>query len=244
MGLGGPEFYDDDAVFATYKKRRGRPDAPNETMEGPEVADLVGDVTGLRVLDLGCGDGAYGKALLARGARSYLGVEGSRNMAEAARSTLLATPGAKVMHATLEGWDYPAGAFDLMVSRLVFHYIADLGALLGKVHRALAPGGRLVFSVEHPVITSCDLAYQGAGPRQDWVVDDYFIAGARQTIWMGGQVIKYHRTVADHFAAMQAAGFTVTALREGAPRAENFPAEADFRRRQRIPLFLLMAGRR
>ena len=244
MGLGGPEFYDDDAVFETYKKRRGRADAPNDTMEGPEVAGMVGDVTGLRVLDLGCGDGACGKELLARGARSYLGVEGSRNMVEAAWSTLASIPGAEVVHATLEGWTYPAGAFDLVVSRLVFHYIADLNGLLASIHRTLSPGGRLVFSAEHPVITSCNRALEGGGPRADWVVDDYFITGERQTTWMRGQVVKYHRTVSDHFAAMQGAGFSVTALREGAPRPDNFPPGADFHRRQRIPLFLIMAGQK
>ena len=52
-----------------------------------------------------------------------------------------------------------------------------------------------MFSVEHPVITSCDRAWQGQGQRQDWIVDDYFDNGPRVTQWLGGQVTKNHRTV-------------------------------------------------
>ena len=42
-----------------------------------------------------------------------------------------------------------------------------------------------MFSVEHPVITSCDRAWQGQGLRQEWTVDDYFRTGERKTDWIG-----------------------------------------------------------
>jgi hypothetical protein len=61
---------------------------------------------------------------------------------------------------------------------------------------------------------------------------------------MGGTVRKYHRTVEDYFAGLQDAGFAVEGIREGRPGRSNFDIEATYLRRMRIPLFLLMAGRK
>src|SRR3954447_24355530 len=155
MSMSGPVFYDDDAVFATYMAARQRPDNPNDTLEQPVTLELLGDLAGRRVLDLGCGDAAFGRVVLARGGSIYLGVEGSRNMAALAREMLTGTSG-QVRHCTIEDWEAPAAAFDLAVARLSLHYLDDLAPTFGHVYQALASGGRFVFSVEHPVITSCN----------------------------------------------------------------------------------------
>ncbi len=243
MTYEGPSFYDDDAIFSTYMARRSRADNPNDTLEKPIILELMGDLSNLRILDLGCGDAALGREALTKGCRTYLGVEGSRNMVNVAHRNLAGTAG-EVVQGTLETWDYPAETFDLVVSRLVFHYIQDVAAVFRKVHQTLVAGGRFVFSVEHPVITSCDRAWQGTGPRQDWVVDDYFHMGRRLTSWMGRQVVKYHRTVETYFAGLQRAGFAVDRLHEAEPQREWFEDEETYKRRQRIPLFLIMAGMR
>ena len=94
------------------------------------------------------------------------------------------------------------------------------------------------------MITSSAIAAQDSGLRQNWTVDDYFNTGPRVTSWMGGKVLKHHRTVEDYFAAANASGLVVEALREARPRREHFTDEALFNRRQRIPLFLIMAARK
>ena len=109
----------------------------------------------------------------------------------------------------------------------------------------LAPGGRIVFTVVHPVITSHDARASADELRADWVVDDYFAAGPREHDWLGGAVVWHHRTIEAYVAALQGAGFALTALRECAPRRERFAGdEAEYARRARIPLFLLLAGAR
>jgi SAM-dependent methyltransferase len=241
MAYAGPAFYDDDAIFKTYMARRQRADNPNDTLEKPIVLELVGELANQRILDLGCGDAAFGREALAQGCQSYLGIEGSHNMANAAQQVLTGTSG-KIVPATVESWDYPLEAFDLVISRLVFHYVEDIDAVFKQIYKTLVSGGRLIFSVEHPVITSCDRGWQGNGPRQDWLVDDYFDTGQRITSWMGGQVIKYHRTIEDYFVSLQRAGFLVESLREAEPQHERFENEVTYQRRKRIPLFLVMAG--
>jgi SAM-dependent methyltransferase len=241
MAHAGPAFYDDDAIFTTYMMGRQRHDNPNDTLEKPIILGLAGDLFNQRILDLGCGDAAFGREALAYGCQSYLGIEGSHNMVKAAQQVLVGTRG-EVVQATVESWDYPVEAFDLAISRLVFHYTDDIDAVFKQIYKTLVSGGRLVFSVEHPVITSCDRGRQGNGPRQDWLVDDYFNAGQRITSWMGGQVVKYHRTVENYFVSLQQAGFLVESLREAEPQRERFENEGTYQRRRRIPLFLIMAS--
>ena len=243
MSYDGPAFYDDNAVFNTYMAGRSRSGNPNDTLEKPVIFELVGELTDRRILDLGCGDAGFGREALAAGCQAYVGVEGSRNMVQAARKNLAGTDG-QVVHATVETWEYPAEAFELVVSRLVLHYIEGVDSVFRKVHHTLVPGGCIVFSVEHPVITSCDRGWQGNGPRQDWTVDDYFDAGRRVTSWLGGQVVKYHRTVENYYLGLQRTGFVVESVRESEPQRKFFKDDDTYRRRRRIPLFLVMAGRK
>lgn len=244
MTYEGPDFYDDESVYKTYLARRQRYNNPNDTLEKPVVLELLGDLTEKRILDLGCGDAMFGREALARGCQSYLGVDGSSNMVESARTVLDGTKG-EIVQAALENWDYPAAAFDLVISRLVLHYIRDVDSVFRQIYKALVMSGLFVLSVEHPVITSSDRGWQGEGPRQDWIVDNYFDTGQRITSWMGGKVIKYHRTVENYFTSLQRSGFMVENLREAEPKPERFEGDEEtYQRRRRIPLFLIMAGRK
>lgn len=238
--MDGPAFYDDDTVFQTYVGRRERVDNANDTLEKPVLLELIGQVGGLRVLDLGCGDAVIGREILERGAQAYVGVDGSHNMVELARQALAGTSG-EIVQADMQTWEYPQAAFDLTLSRLALHYLSDaeLEHVLARIFDALRPGGRLVFSVEHPVITSCDRGWE-TGVRQAWLVDDYFNTGRRVTEWMGGQAVKYHRTVEGYYGMLQAAGFEILSLRESHPQREWFQDADVYERRKRIPLFLFL----
>jgi len=240
----GPEFYDTDAVFDTYMSgRETRLDSPNETLEKPIFDELVGNLANLRILDLGCGNAAFGLEALQQECHSYLGIDGSHKMLEVAKEKLAGTLG-KVVRATIETWDYPLHQFDLVTSRLALHYVQEIEPVFANVYQALVEGGRFIFSVEHPVITSCDRAWQTGGPRQHWIVDDYFETGPRLTAWMGGEVIKYHRTIEDYFATLRATGFVVDEVRESRPRQAQFTDEATYARRKRIPLMLFFSAYR
>ena len=244
MSYTGAQFFDDEQIFATYTQRRTNAGSANNILEWPIFRELVGAVQGLRILDLGCGDATFGREALAQGCATYLGVEGSQKMVELGCQTLVGTTG-QVIHAGMESWVYPVNHFDLVISRMALHYVMDIAALFVRVYAALAAGGRFIFSVEHPVITSCSAARpDGEGKRQGWLVDDYFTTGPRLVKWLGGEVIKVHHTVEDYFTALQGAGFAVIALRESRPQRALFTDENEYARRQRIPLMLFLAGQR
>jgi predicted TPR repeat methyltransferase len=185
----GSQFYDNAAVFQTYMQHRQRPDNPHDTLEKPIMLALLGSVSGAHFLDLGCGDAALGKTRLAQGATSYLGLDGSRNMVERAQPTLAGTVG-RVGQADMQSWHSPPNPFDRVLSRFVLHDIADVVPVFQQVFPALRPSGVFVFSVDHPVITSCARAWQGGGVRQAWIGADYFDSSRRVTHGVGEQVVK------------------------------------------------------
>ena len=93
-------------------------------------------------------------------------------MVNSAQRVLDGTSG-KVVHATVENWGYPAQAFDLVISRLVLHYVKDIDSIFRQVYQTLTKKGRFVFSIEHPVITSCE--------RRVWIgFDEHQLPGRRK----------------------------------------------------------------
>lgn len=56
---------------------------------------------------------------------------------------------------------FPDGAFDDVVASLVLHYLQDCGPTLAELRRVLAPGGRLIASVEHPFAEALDQSRAG-----------------------------------------------------------------------------------
>ena len=239
----GGAFYDDRELFERYQQHRAWSLNPNIVMEGPALFDELGPVSGLRVLDLGCGDAEIGRELCSAGAARYRGIDGSTRMVQAAQLILKDTTGEAVL-CDIEDLAEPAKSFDLVLSRMALHYVADLKRVLRACRACLAPGGRLVFTVVHPVITSNDARESSGEPRQNWVVDDYFVTGPRDQQWLGTRMVWHHRTIEDYVSELLGAGFTLTNLRECAPRRERFDDDAEFERRLRIPLVLLLSGAR
>lgn len=243
MSRKGYEFFDDREVLETYKARRALLTSPNETIEYPIFRELIGEVGGLDILDLGCGAAEFGEELLNKGAASYVGLEASEKMASLAEKRLRGQ-NAKVARSTIEAYDFAPASFDLVISQLVLHYVEDLLTTFGRVYKTLKPGGRFIFSAEHPVITSCSKSLESSERRTAWLVDNYFKTGERVYPWMGAEVVKYHRTVEDYFSSLQEVGFTVERLRESRPERENSVDKEEYERRLRIPLFILFAARK
>ncbi|UTE76703.1 bifunctional 2-polyprenyl-6-hydroxyphenol methylase/3-demethylubiquinol 3-O-methyltransferase UbiG [Rossellomorea sp. KS-H15a] len=237
MEFRGSSVYDQTDFFSNYMKRRNRQDSPNNAIEGPIMYELMGSIQNNSILDLGCGDASFGKELIHKGAKHYTGVEGSKQMVEAARSNLLEQNGT-IYNETMESYDYPKETFDLVTSRFAIHYVSDINPLFQNVSKTLKEDGRFVFSIQHPLTTSSFASKQSGDKRGNWIVDDYFHAGERKEPWIDQVVVKYHRTIEQYFLALRQADFTVLDLREGTPEREHFSSEEEFVRRQRIPVVL------
>ena len=133
--------------------------------------------------------------------------------------------------------------YDVVYSSLAFHYLTKLDVLMAQIAAALVAGGKLVFSVEHPMFT----APQAPGwieqdGRKRWPVDSYLREGARTTDWLAPGVIKQHRSLATYLNLLFASGLAPFHVEEWGPTQAQmtaWPALADERER---PTFLLVGA--
>ncbi len=237
--LDGKQFYDADNVFERYVSHRGRANNPNELIEKPIILELLNGVSG-NVLDLGCGYGDLAREIIQKGATQYTGIDSSSKMIAYGKAKLDQAENIHLFQSNLEDWDYGNTAYDWVISRLVFHYVPHLAEIIQQLHKSLRQGGKLLLSVEHPVMTSSMGLPRAKGRKSSWLVDQYFDLGVRKQEWMGSSVVKYHRSLEEYWRILKEVGFKVTEIREGCPKPSNFEEEEEYERRKRIPLFLIL----
>ncbi len=238
-------IYDNETFFEGYSQLPRSIHGLDGAPEWAALQALLPDLRGRRVLDLGCGFGWFCRWARAHGAASVLGIDVSERMLARAR-TETRDPVISYVRTDLERLDLPAGSFDLAYSSLALHYIENLASLMARVHAALVPGGKLIFSVEHPIFTApANPGWSAdASGRKTWPVDSYLSEGPRSTDWLAEGVIKQHRTLATYVNMLLQCGFAISHIDEWAPTEDQIasqPAWADERQR---PPFLLVACHR
>lgn len=99
------------------------------------------------VLDIGCGCGAIA-ITVASGARRVVGVDISDPLVRVAAGTAGAAGAGRVEFVVADAQIHPFddGEFDVVISQFGLMFFDDPAAAFSNVRRALAPGGRLVFS--------------------------------------------------------------------------------------------------
>ena len=238
-------IYDDKAFFDAYSRMARSTGGLEAAGEWHQLQPLFPAMEGSRVLDLGCGYGWHCKYAVEQGAAEALGLDLSEKMiAEAwARN---ADPRIRYEVCGIAEYSYPAGDYDLVVSNLALHYLADLDDIYRKVFSTLRPGGVFLCNIEHPVFT--------AGVREDWVrdaegrpvcwpVDNYYYPGERTTLFLGQEVKKQHHTLTQIQMGLIRSGFVLEAVEEAMPDPSmlDLPGMAEEMRR---PMMLLGKARK
>lgn len=128
-----------DQSFTTIPLRR--------YVELPSVYQILGDVTGLSVLDLACGTGYYSKELRRRGATRVVGVDLSEEMIRATRSQEEGAPLGVEYVLGDAGALERLGDFDIVTGIHLLHYANSLEHLKNmckSISRNLKIGGRFI----------------------------------------------------------------------------------------------------
>lgn len=209
-----------DEIAAWYDTWVGD-QAMSEDPYYPTVEALMGNVAGLRVCDVACGQGRVSRHLADRGAR-VVGVDLSEKLLEIARRYEESQPrGVEYLHANAHTLDGLADAsFDGAVCHMALMDIPDLAGTLRSIARILRPGGWFVFAILHPCYHT---ALSGEMETPDGVVRTigrYFQEGhwrSESRPGPPGKVGAYHRTLSTYLNTLTDAGFMVERLAE--PRA-------------------------
>lgn len=174
----------------------------------PYVVEAIGPVAGRTVLDIGCGEGRFGRALAAAGA-VVRGLEPT--LALAARSGFPTAAGLG------ECLPFRDAVFDLVLFYLVLIDIREYEAAIGEAARVLRPGGRLVAVNLTPISTAAHEPFW----ERDWLgrkrarrVEFYGIPQSQIYSWAGVTIRNYHRPLRDYMRAYLAAGLTLERYEE------------------------------
>jgi SAM-dependent methyltransferase len=161
-----------DQIARQYRRSKALPFRTH--VEAPLLSRMLGDLGGLSVLDLACGEGHYTRRLRQHGAGRVVGVDLSEGMIALAREQEAREPlGIAYLQGNAEGLG-PVGEFDLVTASYLLNYARSPEALLGMARTVasnLRPGGRFVSINSHI----------GPGPapdlrRYDWAVEPPSVA--------------------------------------------------------------------
>ncbi|GAB3400098.1 class I SAM-dependent methyltransferase [Flindersiella endophytica] len=191
-------------------------------MDDPTLTELVGDVRGLHVSAIACGQGREARFLAERGA-VVTGVELSEQQLAKARAYEAEHPlGITYLQGDAQSLTaLEDSAYDGVVCHMALMDIPELAPTLRSVARVLRPGGWFVFSITHPCFKA-----PATGELVDHVtgtvrrtVGRYFVEGR----WEGPgkfsdrlPAVAYHRTLSTYVNELTAAGLPIVQLREPA----------------------------
>jgi SAM-dependent methyltransferase/GNAT superfamily N-acetyltransferase len=243
-GPAGTGMADEPLALAAYERLadayadRVDTKAHNAFYDRPAVLSLLPPVAGKRVLDAGCGPGAYAAWLADRGAE-VVGLDVSPRMVERARRRLRGR--AAVLRADLGRLlDFlPAASFDLVRSALTLDYVRDWDAAFAEFGRLLRSPGHLVFSVGHPADEFYDRHPRG----------NYFDVERVEDEWRGfGPAVRvpyYRRPLGAVLGPLLGAGFALERLLEPRPVPQFREHDAaDYAKLMRQPGFLCVRARK
>ncbi len=203
----------------------------HRTLIDPPLLRLAGEVSGLHLLDLACGNGYLSRRFARQGA-IITGVDANAPLIERARAREVQAPLGITYHvadaAHLQMLE--DGTFDLVVCNMALMDIEDAAGAIQEVARVLGPKGRFVASLSHPCFDKVDTS--------GWEIEYIY---PRTTIWrkmsryrelavadvpwlrVPGQTVytrAYHRPLSWYFRTLRAAGLVVAALEEPEPTEE------------------------
>lgn len=214
-------------------------DVSRKGMLDAYMLEACGDVSGLRILDSGCGEGRFARILAAKGAQYILGVDNCPTMIEAARQ--LQSSKEEYILGDVQVLDFIENdSFDLAVSYLNHCDLPDFEANVREVFRVLKNEGRFVIANVHPMRSATGKWCRTPdGAKMHVVVDNYFDEGERPAKMMGVVVTNFHRTLATYVRGFLKAGFVLEDLIEPtvSPEARvQFPELDD---EMRVPNFII-----
>ncbi len=190
--------------YGAWAASYDEPDNPIVELEQPVVWELIGRASVGRALDAACGTGRHAERLLELGHT----VDGFDLTPEMLALAAVNAPGVRLRSGELSAIPFAADAYDLVVCALALAHVEQLSGAVAELARVLAPGGRLIVSVLHPMLVALGwyASFTGADGRR-------------------GFIREHPHRHADYLSALEAAGLRLVQMREPALAREQLAAK-------------------
>lgn len=221
-----PSAWDDLAV--DYEHARQLPDSLDRILEWPAQQAALGDVTGLRILDVGCGSGAKALAFADHGAAEVLGIDISgtftahddRNV-ELVQGDLSDLASVPATHGR---------RFDKILFFQSIGYSRNQVQTLTDARTLLAPGGQILVQRSHPIRYAVERAEaNGTSLGEEYYSTQRY---SYRSAWNKSVSLTHsNETVSTMLNAFAAAGLTVDAAIEpelSADARERYPHKQEW----------------
>jgi SAM-dependent methyltransferase len=176
--------------------------------------ELLGELPGKDVLEVGCGSAPCARWLTTQGAR-VAAIDLSAGMLRHAAETNSVTGiTPALVRANAERLPFATASFDVACSAFgAVPFVADVRTVFREVARVLRPGGRWVFAVTHPIRW---IFPDDPGPAGLTVITSYFDRTPYLEVDAEGRAtyVEHHRTMGDYVRALRGSGFLLEDLIE------------------------------
>lgn len=197
----------------------------------PLLFELLGDVSGKRVLEVGAGEGQVLRLLRERGAEAVGMDVSGRLAARAGVSFVGRLPSLGAVRDEV---------FDLGLAVLVFEHLPSLEGVFEELARVTKPGGRCVLVINHPLITAPE-----AGPLTDPTDGEvflrpgrYFEGGFTDEPAGTGLVRFHHRPLGELLETAAGAGWILARLVERGISPARVERDPSFLGHEHLPRLL------
>lgn len=200
----------------------------------PVMLAWAGDVAGLDVLDVGCGEGRFCRMLAERGARC-VGVDPVPTLLAEARRR----GGATYHLARAEHLPLSDASIDLVVAYVSLVDVPGYREAIAEMARVVRPGGRVLVSNVSTIFTCVNVGWakNELGERLYVPVDDYVTESGAEVAWRGIQVVNWHRPLAAYFQAFLEAGLLLRRFEHPIPPDEAIRQRPQLADNRRVPNF-------
>lgn len=213
-------------------------DSNREFVLDPVMLERCGDVRGLRVLDVGCGEGRFCRKLYELGAHT-VGLDPTVALLALARSR---HPEGEYVEGVAEALPFEDGAFDIVVSYVTLLDMPDYRRAIAEMVRVLKPGGKILAANLNSV-SSTAIRGWNKGPDDELLhmpVDNYTFEWGAIVGWRGISIVNYHRPISDYMDAFLSHGLRLTAYLEPIPTPQSIDEHPRLAEYLRVRHFLVL----
>jgi len=228
-----------------------------DSFNTPAFLEMLPEVSGLKGLDIGCGEGHNTRQLVGLGAQMSA-IDISDVFLEFAAELQPEGGPIDYSHASAVELPFPGESFDFATGFMSFMDIPETDLVIKEAHRILKPGGFLQFSISHPCYDTPHRVklYNPDGTTKAYEIGDYFrnLEGDLLELSLGSRgaelgftsihIPRFTRTLSQWVNTILDAGFILERINEPRPSdevVERYPRVQDS---QVVAYFLHIRGRK